>query len=84
MDTGFKGGSRLACKHRVDRYEGLTLSTVNVFSIKFGNSEKATKFEKIFHVKIFSNFVAFSEYPNFNIAAVSNFMIHVSILKSNI
>ena len=31
VDTGFKGGSRLACKHRVDRYEGLILSTVNVF-----------------------------------------------------
>ena len=46
--------------------------------LKFGYSEKATKFEKIFHVKFdvteqcqilsgrfFSNFVAFSEYPNF-------------------
>ena len=48
------------------------------FSVKFGYSEKATKFEeniplKIwrypvtsnFRWKIFSNFVAFSEYPNF-------------------
>ena len=47
--------------------------------VKFGYSEKATKFEKIFHLKFdvteqrqilsrrfFSNFVAFSEYPNFN------------------
>ena len=49
--------------------------------IKFGYSKKATKFEtKIFHLKFdvtywvasnltrrfFSNFVAFSEYPNFN------------------
>ena len=40
--------------------------------IKFGYSEKATKFEKIYSVtsnfkwKIFSNFVAFSEYPKFN------------------
>ena len=46
--------------------------------VKFGYSEKATNFEKIFHLKfdvywvasnfqwkIFSNFVAFSEYPNF-------------------
>ena len=43
--------------------------------VKFGYSEKATQFEKIFHLKfdvtesnfkwkIFSNFVAFSEYPN--------------------
>ena len=42
-----------------------------LFSVKFGYSEKATKFEKIFHLKfdvteMFSNFVAFSEYPNFN------------------
>ena len=48
--------------------------------IKFGYSEKATKFEKIFHLKFdvteyhqilsarfFSNFVAFSEYPNFTL-----------------
>ena len=44
--------------------------------VKFGYSEKATKFEKIFHLKFsnvkflvedfFSNFVAFSEYPNVN------------------
>ena len=46
--------------------------------LKFGYSEKATKSEKIFHLKFdatqkrqivsgrfFSNFVAFSEYPNF-------------------
>ena len=49
--------------------------------LKFGYSEKATKFEKIFHLKFdvieyvasnfksnfFSNFEAFSEYPNFKI-----------------
>ena len=47
--------------------------------LKFGYSEKATTFEKIFHLKFdvteqpqilswksFSNFVAFSEYPNLN------------------
>ena len=47
-------------------------------SLKFGYYEKATKFEKIFHLKFdvtewcqilsgsfFSNFVAFSEYPYF-------------------
>ena len=47
--------------------------------IKFGYSEKATEFEKIFHSKfgvskwlqilsgrLLSNFVAFSEYPNFS------------------
>ena len=46
--------------------------------VKFGYSEKATKFENIFHLKLevtekcqilggrfFSNFVAFSEYSNF-------------------
>ena len=43
--------------------------------VKFGYSERATKFEKIFNLKfdvteyfkwkIFSNFAAFSEYPNF-------------------
>ena len=46
--------------------------------VKFGYSEKATKFEKTFHLKFdatqycqilsgrfFSNFVGFSEYPNF-------------------
>ena len=46
--------------------------------VKFRYSEKASKFEKIFHIKFdfteyrhilsgrfFSNFVAFSEYPNF-------------------
>ena len=48
-------------------------------SLKFGHSEKATKFEKNLPLKIwryslasnfkwnfFSNSVAFSEYPNFN------------------
>ena len=48
--------------------------------VKFGYSEKATKFEKNLPLKIwrywvasnlkkkiFSNFVAFSEYPNFNL-----------------
>ena len=47
-------------------------------TVNFEYSEKATKFEKIFHLKFditessnfkwkifFSNFVAFSEYPNF-------------------
>ena len=48
--------------------------------IKFGYSEKAIRFEKIVHLKfdamysvtsnckwkIFSNFVGFSKYPNFN------------------
>ena len=47
--------------------------------LKFGYSEKATEFEKIFHSKfdvtkwlqilsgrLLSNFVAFSEYPNFS------------------
>ena len=43
----------------------------NDLLLKFGYSEKATKFEKNFHLKfdvteMFSNFVAFSEYPNFN------------------
>ena len=51
----------------------------NYFLLKFGYSEKATKFEKNLPLKIwrywvasnfkwifFSNFVAFSEYPNFN------------------
>ena len=50
----------------------------NITILKFGHSEKATKFEKIFHLKFdvteyrqilsgnfFSNFVVFSEYPNF-------------------
>ena len=61
----------------------------NTFLLKFRYSEKATKFEKIFYLKfdvkywvasnfkwkIFSNFVAFSEYPNFtkqNWAHLSN------------
>ena len=45
------------------------------------NSEKATKFEKTFHVKfdvtewkIFSNFMAFSEYPDFPGIARENFL----------
>ena len=50
--------------------------------LKFGYSEKATQFEKIFHLKfdvtenfkwkIFSNFLAFSEYPNFNTLLLVN------------
>ena len=54
---------------------------MNKPKLKFGYSEKATKFKKYiplkfdamysltsnFKWKIFPNFVAFSEYPNFNI-----------------
>ena len=48
----------------------------SIFTLKFGYSEKATKFEKIYHLKFdvteyygrffFFIFFAFSEYPNFN------------------
>ena len=60
--------------------------------VQFGYSEKATKFEKIFHVKFdvteqrqilsgrfFSSFVAFSEYPNFNNFDFLTFFHHFSI-----
>ena len=54
----------------------------NALQIKFGHSEKGSKFEKIFHIqfdvsqyrqilsgRFFSKFVPFSEGPNFNIGS---------------
>ena len=59
-------------------YDFISMCTVHCRLLKFRYSEKATKLEKIFHLKFdatkqiqilseifFSNFVAFSEYPNF-------------------
>ena len=79
------------CKKDIEFISNVTvtwwLSTEFNFHVElnFGYSEKATKFEKISHIKfditqyivsyfkwkIFSNFVAFSKYPNFNLINLS-------------
>ena len=53
-------------------FSELLFYSFEIYSVKLGCSEKATKFEKIFHLifpdfkwKIFSNFVLFSYSPNF-------------------
>ena len=47
-----------------------------VFSLKFGHSEKHTKFEKILHYFFFQIFVCFSESPNFQ-----NQISHVFVIR---
>ena len=68
--TFFAFFDRLLTFQKAWRWCHIKVTWQEKLALKFGYSEKATKFEKIFHLKfdatqIFSNFVAFSEYPNF-------------------
>ena len=55
-------------------YDQLQWGVTKNVCLKFRYSEKATKFEKW---NIFSVFVAFSEYPNFNKDKCPNFQKHI-------